>query len=233
MQSIRLVAAAAAIVSVGVPAAAVAKNKPGVVGTSCSVKSATLAATRGHGTLLDFNQNQPDGGQLIGDKLKFPGHFFKADGIALTLSFGKNTYDISAGSVFKLGCYGQSKGGPLYPAINQLVGKVEVHADADKPGGVMNEEGLYNPVGVGTKMHYTITRTLARSAPPAFDDMMGWFGNLRDQPTGTTNVKSNDARVVNITPYVGATPGTCMHATSARLRTNGTYGKGTAKYGTR
>ena len=80
------------------------------------------------------------------------------------------------------------------------------------------------------KIRFTVERRLA---DPKQLTPMGralFYGNTRDQPRGTTTVKSAGQPALNITPYVGKRIGSCRHAHGARLATKTGYGKGTATY---
>jgi hypothetical protein len=220
-----LAAAAAAALLVAAPASA--KYVNGVEG---NCRSASAQVTDGAANVRNYGPDAPSGAPLQGDRLRFPKHFYDVEGGAASIRYGSNAYDVKPGTVFKLGCYGPAKGAALRPALDLLVGSVHVTTGAVKPGGVFDEEGLYNPVPGGTQqMGYTVTRTLARQGLQ-FGDVVKWFADYANQPTGTTRATVDGKDPLNVTPYVGARRGQCRHAHGARLSTRGSYGHGTATY---
>lgn len=176
---------------------------------------------------LDFNKNQPEGGALSGDKIKFPGHYYEATE-ATTVVVKGNKYELSRGAVFKFSCYGESASDKhLKPSLDLLTGDVDVTTANNYPGGVLTHEGLFDPRRDPT-MTFKISRTLKKHSI-TLDDRMHWFANTNRQPRGTTAVAASaKGPIVGVTPYVGAKPGSCRYVHSAKLTSN--TGKGTAKY---
>jgi glycosyltransferase involved in cell wall biosynthesis len=108
---------------------------------------------------------------------------------------------------------------------------VELMTRFRQAGGVLTEEGLYGPDPRGTqKMSYTVERTLSATAQLTMDDKTAWFLGYASQPTGTTTVTAKGSPRINITPYVGARPGSCRQCRRARLTTKDVYRHGTATY---
>lgn len=178
--------------------------------------------------ITDFNPDQPEGGELEGNRIRFPGHFYKTED-AIRIVVRGNRYTVGPDSIFKFSCYGRSRADKkLKPALDLLRGSVEVRTSAAAPGGVTTEEGLYDPREDPT-MTYTVTRTLSMTGEPSLEDILGWFAGFADQPTGTTNVVSTGS-TVGVTPYVGSRRGSCRYVHKARLTTKGRYGRGTARY---
>jgi hypothetical protein len=220
-------AAAAALATLLLAGPARAGNGNGVKGDCRSASAQVLAGAE---NVRNYGPDAPAGAPLAGDGLRFPKHFYEVDGGATSIRYGSNTYDVQPHAIFKLGCYGPYKGAPLRPALDLLVGSVHVSTGARKAGGVIDEEGLYNPVPGGPQaMGYTITRVL-RSESLQFQDVIRWFADYADQPAGTTRAKADGKDPLNVTPYVGSRPGQCRHAHGARLTTKRTFGHGSASY---
>ncbi|MEA2145509.1 MAG: hypothetical protein QOG59_1096 [Solirubrobacteraceae bacterium] len=150
------------------------------------------------------------------------GHAYQLGASNVIIKFGETRFAVRARSVFSLGCYGQVVGGPLLPSLHLQSGSVRVAASVSHPGGVDTTEALANPVlGYSHRLTFTVTRRLTVPAqmtePGMFFDTRGYI----NAPLGTTTVATLGTGYTNITPYVGAKPGTCRHADSARLRSTG------------
>lgn len=221
MTDLRLLfGACAALLIIAIPAAAADAAVP------CPKISAPLTGDKAG--ITDFNQDQPEGGKLEGDRIRFPGHFYKTTE-AIKIVVRGNSYVVGPDSIFKFSCYGRSKADKkLKPALDLLRGSVKVKTSAAAPGGVITEEGLYDPREDPT-ITYTVTRALSMMGEPSLEDILEWFTSQADQPTGTTNVASTGS-TVGVTPYVGSRPGSCRYVHRARLTTKGRYGRGTARY---
>jgi hypothetical protein len=214
----RLAPMAAVLALVAAPPAGAAPK------VACPIKTGVVS--RGAERLLLYGQEHPAGGPMIGKTVRFF-HFYETQRRRAVLRLGGNRYTFEPHSTFKLGCYGQSKGGPLLAAVRLLRGSVAVSPAHNKPGGVVTEEGLYGPIGLSST-HYSVRRKL--TSPRALDmaAKIDWFADYSDQPSGTTTVNGHGD--VNITPYVGSQPGVCRHVSVARLTTRGRFGHGSASY---
>ena len=181
------------------------------------------------GAVVDFHDGAREGEVPEGGKIRYPGHFFDAtDDIVVTAS--GNTYRIAKGSTFKFSCYGASIKDPYRgPALMLLTGAVKVTTGQKTPGGVITEEGLFDPRTDPT-MVFTVSRKLARKHLD-IEGKMAWFANYRSQPHGTTKVKAaKSGPIVGVTPYVGKNPGSCRYVHGARLTTKNDSGKGTSSF---
>ena len=149
--------------------------------------------------------------RLKGKTLRF-GHGYELRG-AVRIRFGRTTYTATAGTRFQLNCYGQTKGGKLYPALALVTGKLTVKAVPGQPGGVITGEGLINPSGTGQRLTYSVKRSWKLGAPD-----------------GKTTVSAKrKGKVMSVTPYVGSKPGKCIYGHSYTL--DGTAGgKGRVSY---
>lgn len=214
-----LAAAAAALLLVPATAAAAAP------------RSAQLADVVGSGHVIAYGNEHPDGAPLAGTKLDAR-HVYELAGVTAVVHFGGTTYRMSDGTNFALHSYRFSKSDrALKPSILLLTGRLEVETAAKGPGGVESEEGLFNPLAAGPwKIGFTVERKLADPKQLTSIGRALFYGNTRDQPRGTTTVKSAGKPALNITPYVGKRIGSCRHAHGARLATKSGYGKGTATY---
>jgi hypothetical protein len=188
-----------------------------------------VPATVDSGSVVDHWQDHPEGIALTGHKLRFPGHFYEATS-KLALTVRGNAINVAAGTIFKLTCYGTSKGAPMWPAVDMLKGTVTFGTNKSHPAAAMTEEGLFGPHN-RPDMQYKVSRTLTSKLSLTQDKKMQWFAGAMGQPTGTTRVESLvEGVVVNVTPYVGQGPGHCRYVKAARLTTVGRYGRGTATY---
>lgn len=150
------------------------------------------------------------------------GHAYQLGRSRATVTFESVRFEVKARSVFSLGCFGQVVGGPLLPSLHLQSGSVRVSGSVSHPGGVDTTEALANPVlGYKHRLAFTVIRKLAT---PSQLTEAGMFFDARgflEAPLGTSTVRTNGAGYTNITPYVGANPGTCRHADSAVLKSTG------------
>jgi hypothetical protein len=201
---------------------------------SCPSTTATIVGTEGARTVLDFSAQNPMGVPLHGSVLRSQGqgHFYELAGLSVTLRWGSNAYELSHGATFALGCYGQATGSNVfYPALRMLSGNATVHVAASDPGGVLTNEGLYGPIP-GQQIHhgYTFRVTRALRAPADHEHLLLWFANYENQPTGTSTIVTQDASLVNVTPYVGPRRGSCRHVRKAILHSTGMQSLGGGQY---
>jgi hypothetical protein len=190
-----------------------------------------LSATVTSGSVLNHWQDHPEGVPLTGGKLRYPGHFYEAAS-KLAVTLHSNEITVTKGTIFKLTCYGASKGAPLWPALDILKGTASLGTVKGHPAGIITEEGLFDPRG-RQDMQYRVSRTLTSKQPLTLEQKMLWFARVNSQPTGTTRVQSLvKGAIVGVTPYVGSRPGSCRYVNAARLTTKGRYGRGTATYET-
>jgi hypothetical protein len=150
------------------------------------------------------------------------GHVYQAGAINVTVAVGATRFVVRPRTVFSLGCYGQVAGGPLLPSLHLVSGSIRVANTARSPGGVDTTEALANPVlGYSHRLTFVVERRLTTASGlnerSMFFDARGFI----NAPLGTTTIATLGAGYTNVTPYVGAHPGTCRHAQSARLSTTG------------
>jgi hypothetical protein len=214
----RLIAATTAAL-VLLPAATAAAKAP---------STAKIVKKSGAGQVIAYGSTAPEGAPMTGKTLKRH-QVYELDGVSATIRMGRTTYKATPGTIVSLNSYAASKGAPQQPALALMVGRLDVSTTRKSPGGVMNEEGLFNPISP-LKMRYRVSRTLNDPAEIGPGDVLAFFANLAGQRAGTTTVSSLDGSTVNVTPYVGSKPGTCRHADKATLKSTSRYGKGTADY---
>jgi len=196
--------------------------------------TATIVRTEGTGTVLDFSAKAPAGVPLQGNLLHMQtsGHFYQLAGLSITLRWGSNTYNVSRDATVALSCYGQAKGtNVFYPALRMLDGSATLQVSPSDPGGVLTNEGLYGPIpGQQIRHGYTfrVTRVLHATADPESEVL--WFANYENQPTGTSTIITQDASLVNVTPYVGPRRGSCRHVHKAILTSTGMRSAGGNQY---
>ena len=149
---------------------------------------------------------------------------------ASKLSYQKATYSLTKGSVFTLTCFGSGSGVAKYPSLALKMGKVTMASKSGKPGGVMTNEGLYDPYGY-RDITFTVSRTVKGGNPTLQEVLDGspYLFNL-----GTSKVrKTKGSAFINVTPYVGKRIGTCRQSKGytgiSKSMKNG-YLVGTAKY---
>jgi hypothetical protein len=211
-----LACALGALLALALPAAASATP-------SACHQPATISSTTG---VTDHNFTKaPDASGSFATPLTAPtlfvGHAYQLGGRA-TVGFAGRRFELSAGSVFSLGCFGQVVGGPLLPSLHLQSGSIRLSGSRSHPGGIDTTEALANPVlGYSHRLTFTIRRKL--NTPSELNEA-GMFYDVRgfiNAPLGKTTVTTDGAGYTNITPYVGSSPGTCRHAHSAQLKSTG------------
>jgi hypothetical protein len=196
--------------------------------------TAAIVHSEGTGTVLDFSAKTPAGVPLQGKLLHMQtsGHFYQLAGVSIALRWGSNTYNVSHDATVALSCYGQAKGtNVFYPALRMLDGSATLQVSPSEPGGILTNEGLYGPIaGQQIRHGYTfrVTRVPHATANPESDVI--WFANYENQPTGTSTIITQDASLVNVTPYVGPRRGSCRHVHKAILTSTGMRSVGGNQY---
>ena len=157
-------------------------------------------------------------------------HFYELHNVQVTLNYGGVTEILSGNAIVALTCAGVAAGDPLdVPNLKMLRGTLVVHATHKVPATVLTEEGLFGPVPGSAAMVFRVHRSLADSHL-TLEGALAWYGDYNNQPTGTTATKTESDPKVNVTPYVGPSPGSCRHVDHATLTTTKTFGHGTAVY---
>jgi hypothetical protein len=201
---------------------------PAATAAAKAPAKAKIVKTTGEGEVIAYGADAPEGTPLSGTTMKRR-HVYEFRGLAATIRMGRTTYKAAPGTIVLLTQYAVSKTAPRWGALGMLVGTLDVTTPSRAPGGVTSEEGLFGPIDP-YKMRYRVSRELNDDAPVEPNDVGAFFANVYNQRAGKTTVESLDGHTVNITPYVGAKPGTCRHADKATLKTTSTFGKGTASY---
>jgi hypothetical protein len=191
-------------------------------------RTAKISSLRGSGQVFAYGSAAPEGAPLVGKTLKHR-QVYEFRGVSAKIRFAGNTFKARPGTIVLLTTYAAAKGEPQRAALGLMTGRLDVTTRRSAPGGVTNEEGLFNPP-VKIAMRYRVERKLSSTDPVGPGDIGAFYANVASQRTGTTTITTLDGKPVNVTPYVGASPGTCRHADKAVLRTTSTYGHGTAKY---
>lgn len=157
-------------------------------------------------------------------------HYYELRGVDVTVNFGGVLESLSSNAIVALACSGVAAGHPLnVPSLEMLRGSVDVHTTKSVPASVSTEEGLFAPVPGSAATAFRVQRVLANSKVTVYQELM-WLGGYDNQPSGTTRTNTLTALKLNVTPYVGADPGTCRHVDSAVLTTTTSGGHGTAIY---
>jgi hypothetical protein len=152
----------------------------------------------------------------------YPGHVYQLGSAKATVRFEGVRFSIKARSVFSLGCFGQVVGGPLMPSLHLQSGSVRMSDTVRNPGGVDTTEALAGPVlHYSHRLTFRVSRRLSRHSELTEKGMFFDARGFLEAPLGRTTVVTDGAGYTNITPYVGADPGTCRHAASAELVTTG------------
>jgi hypothetical protein len=192
-------------------------------------QTATITQRIGTGYVKWFGAEAPNGAKFTGTTLRHS-HFYELHAVALTLSFGTNTYRLDHDAIVLLSCAATAAGQPAkMPNVVMLRGRAVVKTTRSYLGEVRTEEGLIGPVPGSAAMSYQVVRTLRQTTPLTLNQELEWFHNTVRQPTGTTTTKRLTTPKVNVTPYVGPRIGTCRHVVSASLSSTA-WGRGTATY---
>ena len=165
-------------------------------------------------------QQSPQKGRLSGTLLSSSGSHVFTTSAPVTLHYGPMTYNIAAGSIFDLGCAGQSKGAPLKPSVYLEAGRIEAHDPRGFSGAVTTFEGLYGAIpGWLSALQFSVVRTPAKTISTLYE-----FVESSDMSTssvrGLTAVKVIGVGHINVTPYAGPRIGTCRHVLVADLNSS-------------
>ena len=114
-------------------------------------------------------------------------------------------YSLRRGSDFGLGCFGRSvQQGGIHPRLILRKGWVKLIAHAGKPGAVSTYEAMADPFA-DRAMRIVVKRRIKSPSVPY----------------GTTRVnRVKGAGYVNLTPYVGPSPGTCRQVDGGTFRSH-------------
>jgi len=180
---------------------------------------------------MKYGADAPKGAKFTGDTFK-QHDWYELHNEVISLSFGSTTYELSEGAIVMLSCSGTTVGTVAkYPMLRMLQGRAVVTDDVGWYGSVQTEEGLFNPVAANRKgMDFQVSRNLHQEAQPTFNEKFRWYANFSDQPIGKTVTFTTGSQLINVTPYVPPSAGTCRHVNHATLETTGPYGHGWAKY---
>ena len=179
---------------------------------SRGVLSATNPATTPY-------QRSPQKVPLKGTSLPTGDHVFTASA-SITLHFGRMTYLIAPGSIFDLGCAGQSKGAPLEPSVYLESGRIRAHDPQAYSGAVTTFEGLYGAVpGSHSALTFNVVRTPAKAISTLFDFVVS-SSSSTSSVKGVTGVTMIGVGHLNVTPYAGPRIGSCRHVRLADLNSS-------------
>ena len=179
---------------------------------SRGVLSATNPATTPY-------QHSPQKAPLKGTSLPTGDHVFTASA-TITLHFGRMTYLIAQGSIFDLGCAGQSKGAPLEPSVYLESGRIRAHDPLAYSGAVNTFEGLYGAVpGWHSALSFSVVRTPTKAISTLYDFVES-SSMTTSSVRGITGVTMVGAGHLNVTPYAGPRIGSCRHVRLADLNSS-------------
>ena len=206
----------------------VASAAPAAASGTCA-QTATITARSATGYVKWFGAEAPNGARYAGKTLR-QNHFYELHGVAVTLSFGTNTYRLDRDAIVLLACSATAKGQPAkMPDLLMLRGRAVVKTTRAVAGSVQTLEGLFAPIPGSAATSYQVTRTLRQTTPVTWNQEMEWYHNTIHQPTGTSTDKRLSTQRVNVTPYVGPRIGSCRHVVSATL-TSTAWQRGSATY---
>ena len=189
-------------------------------------------ATVESGDVLRWTDLEGEPELYTGDTIRRRSGIYRAQS-RVKLDYADNAYTISAGTIFKLVCYGRSvKAGLTLPSVHMLKGQIKVKTAAGKPGGVVTTEGLIDPRQDST-MTFEVARELSSGKEPNMEQIFNWFAGYISAPLGSTRTSTENKADLGVTPYVGSKPGTCRYVQRAKLTSSGRkkgYFTGSATY---
>jgi len=190
------------------------------VAFSCAKWKAEVTAA-GARSVVDYSAESPTGAPLEGTTLSARGHFFKAGSKSVLVLYGGVRYTVAARSVFAVGCSGQTSSGPAVPTLALGAGQIKVADPTGVAGAVITFEGLFGPVpGKTGAMTFTIKRKTVRPLKDV-PSMIRSISNNVKAVRGITSVAVKGSSQVNVTPYFGPKPGTCVICHAAQLSSVG------------
>ncbi|MGH3498717.1 MAG: hypothetical protein ACRDP1_14745 [Nocardioidaceae bacterium] len=196
----------------------------------CKLSAPATALLLARGSLVAYSRRHPNGLVVHSHRVALQ-HvaFYTVRGATAGVRFGPVAYQVSRGTTFALGCYGDAAGQPTsHPSLRMLVGRIAVLSPAYKNAGVDTMEALVTTDYDRSRTSYVVTRK-TNQAHPSYASVMHWFLGYSNQPAGTTTMTSGRGVITRVTPYVGPRIGSCRHVHWAQLHTIGWH-KGTAHY---
>jgi hypothetical protein len=172
------------------PSTAGASGSTPTLAVSCPRFDSHVVSGKLGALQTDSQTGQPDGFKTVtGDPKQVTPYVAQTK---VGLRYGGNSYVVRRGTLFSLGCYGQSVAHPhvLYAKLFVEHGAATVHTVASTPGALQTWEALVNPVG-----HVAQRITLKEAGTP----------------TNTFMTMSSSGPIVDITPERGANAGHCIY----------------------